>query len=454
VRSRIYGVPSQSMVRGSAETARATSNAQPRGRANALVVWLALIGLLIPAAEVQIFIGGAKLTVGRLCIVLLLLPAILAMFGRNRRLQVSDFFVSATALWIVFAAVYTDGTESLSSAVAEGIELLGGYVVARGFFFGPLALHKFLSVLKVFAVICIIFAVAENLSGTLIIHDLVGSILHVEPIKYQDRMGIVRATATFDHAILFGTFCAMVAAMLLYAETNIVKRAFWVGLCLFGAVLSLSSSSLMAFAIMFGTYVYGALTRNFPARWWVCWTLFAAFVFVGMATTNDPLGWILSHLTLEPESGYFRLLEWNTAIYEISVSPWTGFAFFDFGYVELQSVDCVWLALSLRFGLPTIVFLILANITSLLPVKGSDDRGGDPFMVRMRTAFSLILVLFMFVGLTVHYWNYMWIFWGICIGIRASLREYSMGVAGRPVTYSRPIPNQIANGRFRSPAQA
>ena len=75
-------------------------------------------------------------------------------------------------------------------------------------------------------------------------------------------------------------------------------------------------------------------------------------------------------------------------------------------------------------------------------------------MARMRTAFSLILVLFMFVGLTVHYWNYMWIFWGICIGIRASLREYSMGVAGRPVTYSRPIPNQIANGRFRSPAQA
>ena len=73
------------------------------------------------------------------------------MFGRNRRLLVSDFFVSATALWIVVAAVYTDGTESLSSAVAESIELLGGYVVARGFFFGPLALHKFLSVLKVFA---------------------------------------------------------------------------------------------------------------------------------------------------------------------------------------------------------------------------------------------------------------------------------------------------------------
>jgi hypothetical protein len=454
VRSRIYGVPSQSMLRGSAEIALATSNSQLGRRGNTLVVCLVLIGLIIPAAEVQIFIAGAKLTVGRLCIVLLLIPAVFALLERKRRLMLSDFFASATAIWIVVAAVYTDGSESLSSAAAEAIEFFGGYLVARGFFFGPLALRKFLSVLKVLAFISIVFAVAENVSGHLVIHDIFASILHVDPIKYQDRMGIVRATATFDHAILFGTFCVVVAAMLLYSETNVMKCVLWVGLCFFGAILSLSSSSLMAFAIMLATYAYGGLTKQFPERWWACWTVFGAFVLVGMATTNDPLGWILSHLTLEPESGYFRLLEWNSAIELISLSPWTGFAFLDFGMVELQSVDCVWLALSLRFGLPTIVFLILTNLTSLLPVKQSGNRDGDPFMALMRTAFSLILVLFMFVGLTVHYWNYMWIFWGICIGIRASLREYSMRIADRPVTYSRPIANEIANGRFRSPAQA
>jgi hypothetical protein len=442
------------VLRGSAEMALATSNSQLGRRANTLAVCLALIGLIIPAAEVQIFIGGAKLTVGRLCIVLLLLPAIFALLERNRRLLLSDFFASATAIWIVVAAVYTDGTESLSSAAAEGIEFFGGYLVARAFFFGPVALRKFLSVLKVLAFASIVLAVADNVTGRLITHDTFASILHVDPVKYQDRMGIVRATSTFDHAILFGTFCAVVAAMLLYSETNVMRRIFWVGLCLFGAILSLSSSSLMAFAIMLATYTYGALTRQFPWRWWACWIVFTAFVLVVMVVTNDPLGWILSHLTLEPESGYFRLLEWNTAFYQISLSPWTGFAFFDFGFVELQSVDCVWLALSLRFGLPTIVFLVLANVTSLLPIKRSDDRDGDSFMARMRTAFSLILVLFMFVGLTVHYWNYMWIFWGICVGIRASLREYSMAVAGRPITYSRPVPNEIANGRFRSPAQA
>jgi hypothetical protein len=36
----------------------------------------------------------------------------------------------------------------------------------------------------------------------------------------------------------------------------------------------------------------------------------------------------------------------------------------------------------------------------------------------------------MFAGLTVDFWNYTWMFWGLCIGIRASLRELSMGMTG------------------------
>jgi preprotein translocase subunit SecE len=455
VRAGISGILSrQSVLRRSAEMAVATSSSQIRGRANTFAAWLALIGLIIPAAEVQIFVAGAKLPVGRIGIILLFLPALFTLFQRGRRLLLSDLFVSAMAIWILGAALYTDGMGSLSSAGAESLEFLGGYLVARAFFFGPTALHTFLSVLKVLAFTSIVLAMADSVAGRLIVHDTFASLLNVPPIDDQYRMGIVRATSTFDHAILFGTFCAVVAAMLLYSETNVLKRFLWVGFCFFGAILSLSSSSLMALAIMLGTYTYGALTRGFALRWWACWMVFAAFALVVIVATNDPLGWVLSHLTLDPESGYFRLLEWNAALYQISLSPWTGFAFFKFGSAELYSVDCVWLALALRFGIPTVVFLILANITALLPTKQSDKRAGDPYLAQMRTAFSLVLVMFMFVGLTVHYWNYMWIFWGICIGIRASLREHSIGVAGRLVSYSQLMPNELANDRFRSSAQA
>jgi hypothetical protein len=420
---------------------------QAGGRANTLVIWMVLIGLIIPAAEVQIFVGGAKFTVGRLAVVLLLVPAIFTLFQRNRRRMPSDLFISATAIWIVGAAAYVDGTKALSSAAAESLEFLGGYLVARAYFFGPAALRSFLQVLKIFLLVSVLIAVAENATGRLVVHDAFAAILNVTPVADQYRMGTVRATATFDHAILFGTFCSVAAAMLLYSESNVLKRLLWVAFCLFGVVLSLSSSSIMACAIMLATYVYGGVMKNYPWRWSACLIVFAACAVVIMVATNDPLGWILAHLTLEPQSGYFRLFEWNSAFFQISLSPWAGYAFHDFGSAELYSVDCVWLALALRFGLPTVVFLILSNITALLPTRKTVGIN-DPYISRMRTAFSLILVMFMFVGLTVHYWNYMWIFWGICIGIRASLREYSMTGAGRSAAYPQMVESRIAMGRF------
>jgi hypothetical protein len=105
-----------------------------------------------------------------------------------------------------------------------------------------------------------------------------------------------------------------------------------------------------------------------------------------------------------------------------------GYAFKDFGSAEMYSVDSVWLAYALRFGLPMVAFLFLANVTTLLPNKRMGPIG-DPFLERMRMALSVVIFMYMFVGMTAHYWNYMWIFWGTCLGIANSLREYSLCVS-------------------------
>ena len=47
-------------------------------------------------------------------------------------------------------------------------------------------------------------------------------------------------------------------------------------------------------------------------------------------------------------------------------------------------------------------------------------------MNQMRHAFTLVLLMFMFTGLTVHFWKSMLMFWGLCLGIRASLRELAI----------------------------
>jgi hypothetical protein len=407
-----------------------------------LVVWVLLIGLIVPAAEVTIYVANAKFTVGRIGVMLLLVPAIRMMLKRGRRLVLSDVFVCATAAWFVGAALSTGGVAALSSSGAEAVEFLGGYTAGRAFFIRPEALRAFLNVLKPLAFTSVVFGLADTVSGRLFVHDFAASLFHVEPIFPQGRNGMLRAVSTFDHAILFGTFCALVGAMLLYSERNVIKRIIYVAICVAGSIISLSSSALMSFAIILAAFSYDRLLGRYAWRWTVLWVTIAVVFLTIISTTNHPLGWLLTHLTLDPQSAYFRLMEWDAALNVISDQPWTGNGFNVFEESVLNvSVDCVWLVFALRFGIPASLFLLLANITALLP-NGSapKDRAAEPFVSQMRTSFTMVLLIFMFVGITVHYWNYMWIFWGICVGIRASLRERTFVVSSRSASYPRPVP--------------
>ena len=63
---------------------------------------------------------------------------------------------------MLVAAVQTGGLASLPAAPgAEAIEFLGGYLVARGFFFGVAAIETFITVLRVFAICSILLAVGR-----------------------------------------------------------------------------------------------------------------------------------------------------------------------------------------------------------------------------------------------------------------------------------------------------
>ena len=399
---------------------------------NPLVAWLALAGVVLPT-EMQIFIAGAKFTPGRIGVILLLLPALFTFAQRGRRVLLCDLFACATAVWMIAAGVVTGGLESLSSPGAESLEFLGGYAVARGLFFGPAALHTFIRVLKVIAITSIIFAIADSISGRLIVHDTIAAIFQTTPPIAGYRQGMVRAASTFDHEILFGVFCSLMAAMFLYSELSVLKRTLWVGLCFVGCILSLSSAALMAFSIALVAYLYDRVMRRYPWRWSVFWVAVAALTVALFLVSNDPVGWVISHLTLDPQTGYYRLWIWNAALAKISESPLTGFSFNSLEDNILDhSVDCVWLVSSLRFGVPMVIFLFLTNVAALLPTGRSfKKRAYDSYIDQIRPAFTMVLVLFMFTGLTVHFWNYMWIFWGLCIGIRASLRERSIEGAGR-----------------------
>ena len=185
--------------------------------------------------------------------------------------------------------------------------------------------------------------------------------------------------------------------------------------------------AVLGFVIFISTYIYDRIFHSFSWRWKIL-PFFAVVVVLALfAVTNNPLTWLIRHATFDPADGYYRLLIWEDAFSFISLSPLVGADPSAWAAQEIlgNSIDCVWLVLSLVYGLPIIVMLLLANISACgIFGRKIDLRAIDPQILRARTGLSLALFLYVFIGLTVHYWGTLWMFWGLCIGIRASLEDY------------------------------
>ncbi|TFV39482.1 hypothetical protein E4K66_13915 [Bradyrhizobium frederickii] len=401
---------------------------------NGWVAWLLLFGCAMPS-YMTMYVGGAKFIPARIVISLLMIPALAQLFQRGRRLCASDFFVCAASAWMFVAVLQTD--QGSSSAAALVLEFSGGYIVARAYFFGRQGLESFVRVLKPVTAAIVAVAVLEHLTR----HNVVAALMGLQSTGYEYRYGLLRATSTFPHAILFGSFCAVAGAIFLYSERSFLGRTLYCGLCLFGCVLSMSSAPLMAFGIVLSVYFYDQMLRGQRWRWHAL--VASLFMFLGIVflAANKPFSWIVANLTLDPATGYFRVATWESASYYIDLSPYVGYGFGSYAspddFFGNASVDSVWLTLALRFGIPLVIFILLANIAAFFPSRrtASIQHGPDAYMRNMRTAFTLGLAMFMFVGLTVHYWNNSWILWGIWIGIRASLKEDSVAAAESLVLY-------------------
>lgn len=396
-----------------------------RSAVSPLAAWLMLIGALVPEAALRMDVG-AKLTAGRIGILLLLIPAVISLTRNTRRLVLSDFFACATAAWMLGAATYVGWESSLSSAAAVCLEFVGGYFVARGLLYGTAAIDTFVRVLKIVAATAILLGFSETLSGRLIVNEIfVWLSGNPRLVGAEYRLdSVVRATSTFDHPILFGAFCTFAGVIFLFSERTTGSRVRWSISCFLGCLSSLSSAPLLSFFVGVGVRAYDQILKQFAWRWIAFCSVMTAAIIVIFLVANHPIGWMISYLTFDPESGYFRMLIWDNALSRIADQPLSGYGFNPLEDDILdRTVDSVWLVLALRFGVPVIALVTLTNIAAFMPGKMPRNVATDAHTARLRSGFTVILVLFALMGLTVHYWNYMWIFWGLCIGIRACLRE-------------------------------
>ena len=399
------------------------------------IIWLVTIGIFLP------FTFGET---GKYVIVLLFLPAIfvfVASLSRGeRRMMPCDFFVWAAALWMI--AVKSGSSELSSGALfisaSDALAFLGSYVLARTFFYGYHAVKEFLTALKFTAIVLIALSVLDTLSGTFFTKELIRTIFP-DPRPYREQAAaihrsffgvvVLRAASTFGHPILYGTFCSITAIILLFSERGVFRRFFYFTVCFVGCALSISSAALLSLAIGVSIYAYDRLLYAYSSRWKLLWLILAAVTCVVFVVSNSPITWVFRHLTLDPQTGYYRILIWQHAADYIALSPITGGNVSSWATDEIlsDSVDSVWVVLSLLYGLPMVALLVLASLSACgIFWRKINRRLVSREFLRIRTAFSLVLFLFALLGLTVHFWGAIWMFWGLCIGVRTTIEEYCL----------------------------
>ena len=386
-------------------------------RQHSLVVWIALIGIFFPPASVSL--GGINFTPARFIVTLLLIPAFATLAKRGRNRAASDFFVISLAVWMVVSSILNGGFTPYVGA--EGLELLGPYMIGRAFIVGPSNFRMFVRVLGRMTVFVIALALLDIVTQRRFTLDIFG----VPNYGANLRNGWVRAGSVFDNAEHYGTFCAAAAAIFLYAEHG-MRRLFYVGLSFFGCILSVSSGPIMGLGIVVAVYSYDSLLKQYLWRWKVLALAMIGCLLFIFLYFDFPLAWLIVHFTFDPQTGFFRLGTWNAALPLISEAPFIGHGMSQAeGHADifLSSVDCVWLVEALRYGYPGIILLLLTMLSPILSRRRESTL--DPRMDNSQTGMSLAVITIGLIGLTVHFWNGIWLFMSLCIGIRASIREYA-----------------------------
>ena len=233
------------------------------------------------------------------------------------------------------------------------------------------------------------------------------------------RFGLRRATGPLEHPILFG----FVSAIGFLFALSIKVR--WRSLCIFGCIVGVivcGSTAAWQVAILGSALlIYSRMFRKLKNKWVLLWTFIFVAIAVIFASSSRPFGQLIELFTIDPSTAYYRLYIWNSVGPAILQNPY--FTVLEGDYDYRGSVNSVWLVLSLQYGMVCAIFTALSMLGSCsIPTRNYNT---DLSLVEQSVAetTTILILLSVFMGLTVHLWGSSWILLGLLVGLRAHLGE-------------------------------
>lgn len=394
---------------GRAEPAKTTvagrmASPEVKAAVGSTVMILFIIALISP---IYFNIGTLRLNLHRVILLIAFVPLFFQLVsGKAGGVRAADVFFFLYSAWIGVALFVVHGTIQIPFIGITIVEILGGYMLGRVYIRSPADYRLFFKYFAWALLFLLPFVLFEQMTRRPLLNEILGSAFEV--IRYTDRPqrnGMNRVQGSFEHPILFGLFCALAVTNFWYLfRDNLAKRLSLTGLAIFMTLMSMSSAPLLSVITQLGMIVWEKISK---ANWKLLGVLSViGYVVIDLLSNRTPVQVLISYATLNPATAANRLHIWTWGTQNVAANPIFGIGLNDWfraPWMVSGSVDNFWLLTAMRYGLPAVIFLIiavLANLSGIMRRKGlsEDER-------TCRTAYFVASIgLFLTLG-TVHVWG-------------------------------------------------
>lgn len=354
-------------------------------------------------------IAGLRLTPIRILLLLSFIPMLGWLFaGRAGKIILPDILIMFLCVWIFVTLLYHDGISRLAFSGISAVELLGGYLLGRCLIRNVVDFKRLIRLHLICLMVMFPFATVEFLTGRQIwaeILDVFGSVVY-RGDSSRPRMGFDRVLGGFEHPILFGLFCSMAAANVVYVWRDKLFAAFSrLGFVVVITFMSLSSGALLSVMIQALLVVWDFVMKS---RWKLLIVLTAiAYVVVELLSNRGPILIFIETMTFSSGTAWTRVNQWEFGSAEVLRNPILGKGITSNwirpAWMHSSSIDNYWLVVAFRHGLPAIIALLGAF--AIMARRAVRAKNLPQEVQDCRTGYLIVLAGITFTLATVHIWG-------------------------------------------------
>ena len=371
---------------------------------------LVLYACMLPR-ELTFEIAGIGFQPFRAMITLLSPVALFMAVQQRLRPSLVDGLIVFAAIWAFIALwVVQSLDDAFITGLSEGLNLSLGYLVGRVSIRTSKDFQRFLMAVLPGLLFCAAVMAIESISHKHLLRPFVANLVGV-PLtseSYEERLGLMRARGPFVHAILGAVFLASFLSIVWYMARSTYIRTIGL-LAVAGFLFSVSSTGyvgiIIASGLIFTNYLHR--TTRLPVFQTVLLAVLLMFALIQAISESGVISFIIRRLTISSGTGRFRMFIWEYAGAEALANPVFGIGDRPYSrpaWMRTASVDAHWLLLTMRYGFPFGMSVLVAVISSaVMSIRGA----WSPFPLDQRAAYAMTFTLssVIFMGFSVYLWE-------------------------------------------------